>query len=296
MNNRPATGPRIIDAIDLHCHYGPDALGGPPRPDDHAVTALDAAREALSSGHKAVVLKSHSFASPALAAAVEQAVPGIRVFGGICTDYTTGGLNVDAVDIALRMGARIVWLPTIHSHQDFLNGNGKELGVRGDGLRVTGEDGKPTPEVRAIFDLVKQHDAVLATGHTTAAEHFAVIRAFAREGKVLVTHAGERMAGPHLTREQCCELADLGATIELTALCCHAIFGMPGKDPAEMAGTIRAIGAERCTLSSDYGWSRQLPHPAAGMQEFFEMLWAAGITERELAVMAAENPARLLGI
>jgi hypothetical protein len=113
-------GLRIAEIIDLHCHFGPDAIVGPVRSDDHAVTGIDAAREALASGHRAIVLKSHSFASPALAAQIAQAEPGLRVFGGICTDYPTGGLNVDAVDIALRMGARIVWLPTVHSHQDFL--------------------------------------------------------------------------------------------------------------------------------------------------------------------------------
>ncbi|WP_221214333.1 DUF6282 family protein [Sphingobium fontiphilum] len=62
------TGLRIVDAIDLHCHFGPDAVGGPLRPDDHRVAGLDAAREALASGHRAIVLKSHSFLSPALAA------------------------------------------------------------------------------------------------------------------------------------------------------------------------------------------------------------------------------------
>lgn len=287
---------RIVDAIDMHCHFGPDAIGGPIRPDDHSVTGVDAACEALASGHRAIVLKSHSFASPALAAQIEQAVPGLRVFGGICTDQPTGGLNVDAVDIALRMGARIVWLPTIHSHQDYLNGKAEMLGIRGEGLRVIDADGKPCPEVKAIFDLVKQYDAILATGHVTAVEHYAVIKTFAREGKLLVTHAGEHMAGPHLNAEQSRELADLGATIELTAQCCHAVFGVPGKSASDMAAMIRTIGPERCTLSSDYGWTTTLPHPAAGLQDFFEKLWAAGITEDELTLMAATNPARMLGL
>jgi hypothetical protein len=205
-------------------------------------------------------------------------------------------LNVDAVDVALRMGARIVWLPTIHSHQDYLSGKGKMLGIRGEGIRVTNESGEPTPEVRAIFDLVKHYDAVLATGHVTAAEHYAVIKAFAREGKLLVTHAGEKMAGPHLNAQQCRELADLGATIELTAQCCRAVFGVPGKSASEMVAMIREIGPERCTISSDYGWTTTLPHPAAGLQEFFEKLWEAGVTEEELTRMAAINPAWLLNL
>jgi len=69
---------RIEHAIDMHCHFGPDTIGGrePIRLDEttvaedpeHAVTGYDAAREAHESGHKAIVLKSHSFCSAQLAA------------------------------------------------------------------------------------------------------------------------------------------------------------------------------------------------------------------------------------
>lgn len=290
---------RIENAIDMHCHFGPDSVGGPPRTGEghgHSVTALDAAREAHASGHRAIVLKSHSFASPQVAAQMTEAVPGLQVFGGVCTDYPSGGLNVDGVDVALRLGARIVWLPTVHSHQDFLNGKAEMLGIRGDGIHVIDDSGQPEPAVRAIFDLVRQHGAILATGHTTAAEHYAVCKAFAREGKLLVTHAGEHAAGPHLTAEQCRELADLGATIELTALTCDHIFGAQGKSPEEMAATIRHIGHERCTLASDYGWTTEVPHPAPGLKDFLERLWKAGVTEAELNQMAAVKPAELLGL
>jgi Family of unknown function (DUF6282) len=286
---------RIENAIDMHCHFGPDTIGTGAHP-QHSVTGLQAAREAYESGHRAIVLKSHSLGSPMLATEIEQMVPGLRVFGGICTDYPSGGLNVDAVNAALQLGAKIVWLPTIHSHQDYLNGKSEILGIRGEGLRVTGDDGEPLPEVRAIFDLVVQYDAVLATGHVTAVEHYAVIKAFAREGKLLVTHAGEPLAGPHLTPQQCRDLADLGATIELTAQCCHHVFGIPGKSVPDMVEMIRTIGHERCTLSTDYGWTTELPHPADGMRDFLEKLWNHGMTEEELTTMVAVNPARLLGL
>jgi hypothetical protein len=288
---------RIENAIDMHCHFGPDSVGGKSRgADGHSVTALDAAREAQASGHRALVLKSHSFASPQVAANMSAAVPGLQVFGGVCTDYPSGGLNVDVVDVALRLGARIVWLPTVHSHQDWLNGKAEMLAIRGDGLHVVDETGEPTEAVRAIFDLVRQSDAILATGHTTAAEHYAVIKAFAREGKLLVTHAGEELAGPHLTPAQCAELADLGATIELTALSCDHVMGCQGRSPAEMAAMIRTIGHERCTLSTDYGWTNEVAHPAAGLQDFLERLWAVGLSEAELTQMAAVKPAELLGL
>lgn len=51
------------------------------------------------------------------------AVPGIELFCGICTYRMTGGLNVNAVDAALALGPKIVWLPTVHAEHEVLGKN-----------------------------------------------------------------------------------------------------------------------------------------------------------------------------
>jgi len=134
---------RVPNVIDLHCHYGPDTAGADLAGvlTGHGVTALEAAREAAASGHAAIVLKSHSFASTALATALDDAVPGIGVFGGICTDFPTGGLNVAAVEIALALGAKIVWLPAVHSWEDVSRGRRPYLTVPG--IAVIDDDFTP---------------------------------------------------------------------------------------------------------------------------------------------------------
>jgi hypothetical protein len=162
------------------------------------------------------------------------------------------------------------------------------------GIPVIDEAGEPTDTVREIAALVRQYDAVLATGHTSLEEHHSVVRAFAGDTKVLVTHAGEALAGPVLTADQARELADLGATIELTAECCVAVFDRKPKSPRQMADMIQTIGHERCTLSSDYGWSRVVPKPVEGLQDFLEKLWGVGVTEAQLTRMVSQNPSRLL--
>ena len=285
---------RIENAIDLHCHFGPDHTGGTLASHHHvaSVTAIDAAREAAASGHAALVLKSHSFASPQVADNVESLVEGLRCFGGVCLDYPSGGLNVDAVQTALAMGAKIVWLPTVNSRQDYINGRK----MTGTGIGLLDESGELIPVVHEIFAMVREKDAILATGHTTAEEHLAVARAFGRRGKVLVTHAGEHLAGPKLSAGQCRELADLGATIEFTALCCQTVRGITGKSPKEMARYIHHVGPACCTLGSDYGWSDSVPRPAPGLRDFLEHLWAEGVSEADLQHMASANPARLLSL
>jgi hypothetical protein len=277
----------LTGAVDLHVHFGPDAHR------ERSVTGLDAARDAAAAGHHAIVLKSHDSPTALLAAALDDVVAGTRVLGGICCDREVGGLNPAAVETALRLGAAVVWLPTLTSHQDHQAGIADQLGLPGPGIRVVDDDGALLPETHAILDLVHEHDAVLATGHVSAAEHFAVARAYAARGKVLVTHAMEELAGPNLSAAECVELAALGAHIELCALTCTGFLAT--RPPAELAACARAVGFERVTLASDFGQARN-PRPVAGLQTFADALWADGIGDDDLRRMACANPAALVGI
>ena len=277
----------LSGAADLHCHFGPDAHRA------RSVDAFEAAREATDAGHRALVLKSHDFPTAALAWAVQHEVDGIAVYGGICCDREVGGVNPAAVEVALRLGAKIVWLPTLSSRQDFANGVAAQLGIPGPGIVVTDADDALLPETLEVLALVREHGAVLATGHVSAAEHYAVVREHARAAPVLVTHATEDLAGPKLDAAQCRELAELGAWIELCAMTC--IGALATKTVADMVATIGAVGVERITLGTDFGQAVN-PHPAAGLQTYADALYAEGLTEDQIRTMACENPSRLLGL
>ncbi|MGH7822581.1 MAG: DUF6282 family protein [Candidatus Binatia bacterium] len=272
-------------AADLHCHFGPDARR------QRSVDAIEAARDAAAAGHAAIVLKSHDTPTAGLAAIVEKIVGGVRVFGGICCDREVGGMNPAAVETALRLGAKIVWLPTLTSRQDFENGVAARLGLPGPGIRIAGDDGALRPETLEILRLVSGFDAILGTGHVSRAEHFAVARSF--RGRLLVTHAREELAGPNLSVEDCVELARLGATIELCALTCIGALATRSVD--EIAECIRAVGPARCTLATDYG-QKVNPRPAEGLQRFADALLEAGVPELDIRRMACENPRQLLGL
>jgi len=277
----------LTGAADLHCHFAPDAHR------ERSVDAFDAARDAAAAGHAAIVLKSHDYPTASVAWAVDQVVEGVRVFGGICCDREVGGVNPAAVEVALRVGAKVVWLPTLTSRQDQLNGVGPALGIPGPGIGITDDDGGLLPETREVLDLVAEHDAVLATGHVTAAEHLAVVRAFGRRGKLVVTHATEPLAGPNLSVDQCVELAELGAFIELSAMTC--IGALASRPVAELAACARAVGPRRCTLATDYG-QKANPRPAEGLQGFADALETERVSEADIRRMACENPCGLLGL
>jgi hypothetical protein len=236
------------------------------------------------------VLKSHDYPTAPLARIVDDLVDGVRVFGGICCDRDVGGVNPAAVETSLRLGAKVVWLPTLTSRQDFENGIAARLGIPGPGLRVIDDQSELLPETREILALVAEHAAILATGHVSRAEHFAVARAFS--GKLLVTHAMEELAGPNLGIEDCAALADLGATIELCALTC--LGALATRPVAEIAACIRAVGPHRCTLATDFG-QKVNPRPAAGFQQFVDALLDEGVSVVDLRWMACDNPRRLLG-
>jgi hypothetical protein len=277
----------LTGAADLHCHFGPDAHR------QRSVDALDAARDAAAAGHAGIVLKSHDYPTAALAAILDRVVDGVRVFGGICCDREVGGINPAAVETALRVGAKIVWLPTLSSRQDQLNGIGEALGIPGPGLSVVDDKGSLSPETHEVLDLVAAHDAVLATGHVSWPEHLEVAKEFGTRGKVLVTHAMEGLAGPNLMVDQCSELADLGATIELCALTC--LGALATRSPGEIARAAGTIGAERCTLATDYGQKANV-RPSPGFQDFADALLAEGLDERAIRRMACDNPCALLGL
>lgn len=286
---------KLEGAVDLHCHFGPDFLHAGHEP-NHSVTALQAAQEAAKERMAAIVLKAHDFPTPALAYSINQVVPEIHTCGGITLDHQVGGINPIAVEHALRLGAKIVWLPTVASHQDFLNGIGPRLGYPGTGFCAIDDEGELTSDAREILELVLEHDAILATGHTTAQEHFKVAKELGKRGRVVVTHACEHAAGPHLTPDQCKDLAELGAYIELTALSC---FPYPDNKPIPLetvAKMVQDIGPDQIVLSTDFGWCDDHPHPVDGLRDYLDGLWEAGVSEQDLKQMVCDNGARLLGL
>jgi microsomal dipeptidase-like Zn-dependent dipeptidase len=62
-----------------------------------------------------------------------------------------------------------------------------------------------------------------------------------------------------------------------------------------MVTTMQAVGIGRVTLGTDFG-QKINPHPAAGLQTYADALYAEGMTEADIRLMACANPCELLGV
>src|SRR3954447_5626891 len=177
----------VRDGFDPHVHVGPDFA---PR----RISDLELAQRCAELGLAGFGLKSHYTATAERAAVVTAALPGVRALGTITLNHAVGGLNATAVEVAARQGARIVWLPTVSSENEFgeveyADPDGKvpvwvrfELELRAAGVKpkpvpVLDGDGAPLPELLEVLRVVASHDLVLATGHLSRDEIFAVVDA-----------------------------------------------------------------------------------------------------------------------
>jgi predicted metal-dependent TIM-barrel fold hydrolase len=62
-----------------------------------------------------------------------------------------------------------------------------------------------------------------------------------------------------------------------------------------IAEAIRAVGPQFCILSSDLG-QKANPLPADGFAQFLQAMRSRGFTAADIARMAKQNPAALLGL
>jgi hypothetical protein len=268
--------------VDLHVHTAPDVR---PRSCDD----FELAQEARRVGARAVVIKSHHVPTVDRAWLARRTEPAVAIFGGVALNSWVGGLNPDAVEATLRLGGRMVWLPTLSAAQHRRQ-EGKTGGV------VVVENGAVVPAAREIFRQVAAADAILATGHQSAAEVRVIVAAAWAEGveKILVNHPEHRVVGMDLAAQR-----ELRREFPVYFERCYAQPGGPGGSYLSNAEAnlraIEALGPESTVLASDVG---QIENPpwAECWERTCEFLGRHGVGDAELRRMAGENPGRLLGL
>lgn len=214
----PAEVRTVISGVaDLHVHGAPSLVERHGL--DHEVLAGHA-----SVGVDFAVLKAHegSTVERAVLAATAPATGAIEVVGGIVLNSPVGGANPDAVEVAARLGGRVVWMPTVSAPAHIASAASPELSVHRSlvfrRVDVLDDDGRLLPAWHDVLDVVSAHDLVLASGHLTCAESlvlFAEARA-AGVRRMLLNHP--RMPFLGWDDEAAPELARLGVVLELGIL------------------------------------------------------------------------------
>ncbi len=290
----------VRGAWDMHIHSGPDVM--PRKFDD-----IELAQHAMEVGMAGFVMKSHFVGTADRATLIRRMFPQVQAYGGLALNNAIGGLNPIAVDVAGRLGTKVIWLPTTDAANEQANIAGQKdesklpywmnivremraSGIKSDPITVLDENGEVTEPTRQCLEIIARYDMILATGHVSPQEMVPVVRA-AREAKVqriVITHP--EFPSTFLTVDQQRDLTKYDVLFE-------RCFTQPftGKVAWETVfDNIRQIGPSTTILSTDLGQSTA-PYVEEGLATFIGRLLDAGFTHSELEIMAHHNAGQVLG-
>lgn len=234
--------PRITGVVDFHVHTAPSLVERHHH--DGEVLPLAAA-----AGIDTVVLKAHEGST-----AERAALLGGGAVGSVVLNSPVGGANPDAVEVAARLGARVVWMPTISSVAHQAASRSAELEAhRGVSLRTVPvtDDGALRDEWLEVFDVVARHDLVLSSGHLTADETVVAFAAARARGvtRLVVTHPLLPFLG--WRPDHCDSLRDLGAHLEVGVLA--DLLAGPPEDLVATTQLAATYPPELLVFGSDLG-------------------------------------------
>ena len=274
--------------IDMHVHTAPDVC-------QRTYNDLELTAAAVHAGARAIVIKGHHCATVARAALCNaynrsafDSNPFV-MYGGLALNDEVGGLNPKAVQTALEMGAKVIWLPTVDAEND------RRKHGRSGGIRMTDDRGVPPSELRRVFALVKEYDAVLATGHISPNEIRCVVDSARNIGvrKIVITHPEYWVVDMSLESQK--ELVlDYNVILE-------RCFMQPLKSGQWVSNAernleaIRKLGAESTILSTDCG-NPATPPWEISMQRYLQFMADHNVSQEKLRSMTQTTPARLLGL
>jgi hypothetical protein len=309
FSNAPSTGEALKDpkraaqvkellagAVDLHCHSGPSVM---PRILDHHDAMMDAAEYKFS----AILFKDHYYPGMAHAQMLEKLVPdtGVRLFSGVALNNATGGINPYTVDHCVKLGGKIVWMPTFSAKNHIAQYAGQastfpktaQRMLEPTPLTVLGADGKLTDETKACLDIIADGDIILAGGHLHVTELHPLFEEAKRRGvkKMIVNHPSYVVG---VGDEDMKQLAALGVYMEQE---CGMFVDGRGRmfDAGDLAHWIKLVGVDRTIICADLGMTGAL-RPVEGFRHMVSMLLDLQFPEADIKKLISTNSKKLLNM
>ncbi|MBM9460342.1 hypothetical protein JK386_10545 [Nocardioides sp. zg-536] len=291
----------LVGALDLHAHGYPEfTLRRRPR-----VTNVEWAEAAAAAQMRGFVIKSHFFPTMAAAGTLQELHPELEIFGSITLNPPVGGLNPTTVEMAAQMGARIAWFPTWSAKQEppkhsitlarmepYLTTLAAERAQTEDAVAVVDADGALTADAQAVVEVCSAYGVTVASGHLPP-EHSLVLAEAAQQAgaRFVLTHPCSGSVAATIEHQQ--RIAELGGYIEHVFIGCMPMHQRT--NPRELADAIRAVGPERCIMSSDAGEAWNPPAPEV-LRMFIASMLDLGIDADDVYRMTHDNPALALGL
>lgn len=275
---------------DMHVHTNPDLRL-------RAYDDFELADAAVRVGARAIVIKSHLGFTVNRAYLTNRYVErtygpdtGFTMYGGVVMNKVIGGVNPEAVEKGLKLGAKVIWLPT-QSAKRHLEKMGQDPK---NGIELV-RDGKVIPELEEVFRMVKDYNAVLATAHVSPEEAFTVVEAARNAGveKIVITHPEWWVVDMSL-EDQVRLVKDFDVILER----CYAQNMGGGKYKSNLPYNlelIKTVGYEHVMVDTDGGQTEN-PHWELALEEYMQYLADHGIPEDQVYHMTKTIPYRLLGI
>ena len=276
---------------DMHVHTNPDLRL-------RAYSDLQLADAAVRVGARAIVIKSHLGFTVNRAAIVNDYVrkvygenTGFTMYGGVVMNKVIGGVNPEAVEKGLKLGAKEIWLPTQSAKRHLEKMGQNPL----DGIELV-RDGKVIPELKDVFNLIRDYDVALGTAHVSPLEAFVIVEAARDAGvkKIIITHP-EWWVCDYSIDDQIRLVKDYDVILER----CYAQNMGKGKpyhlNLKENAELIKEVGYEHVMVDTDGGQTEN-PDWETEMYEYMHYLLEYGIPIEHIYHMTKTIPYWLLGI
>jgi len=286
----------LVGAVDLHCHVDFE-LGY-----DHLRKIQPEWQwlpQAEAMGMRGVVLKSHWWPTGQDAYYLRQLYDGaVQVVPSVTLNHVAGGPSLWVVESAVAMGCKVVHLPTWSSASDVAAG-GMSTRLAGlletlrpqdlPGLRFD-RDGRLTAEGAELLRFCNDQDLTLATGHISWQETMLFVEEARRIGfeRLLFTHPlSQGVAAP---LEAVRTAAASGCWVEMP----WTTIAPGRRSGAEVVEWARAVGLDRVVASTDH-FRGGSPPPPLLFRSYLGELYDGGMSLDEVHLVAASNPARVLG-
>ena len=278
---------RLTGIIDMHIHYAPDIR-------QRKLDDLQLMEAAVERGVRAIVIKSHMVPTADRATLVnkirQEKYPNsdFQMFGSLVMNLAVGGINPWAVEASIKLGAKEIFLPTMTAENHCKKENKEHY------VSVV-KNRKIVEPLKDVFNLVRDYDVALGTGHISPSEIFTVVEAARDAGvkKIIVTHPEFHIVGMSL-EEEARIVKDYDVLLE-------KVYAQPigggvyKKNLPDNVAHMKEIGCEHFIVSTD-GGQMQNPEWYNTIAEYIDYLYDSGFSQEEIDVMTKKNPGKMLGI